>query len=165
MRKICIFTRSLPVQATSHLSWVLGNYGTCSFPILSSLWKSKEKEIKDGRAPSTQTVDVHADSQTHSFLGCFCFCSICVLQMRKTLCCLSLLLQEPPTGKWQLTCRPSSTAWSWSGELLLPQLDGDADRAGDALQGQLVAGSQEWTRWEKGESCRGPAEASLTQKL
>ena len=64
---------------------VLGNYGTCSFPILSSLWKSKEKEIKDGRAPSTQTVHVHAESQTHSFLGCFCFCSICVLQMRKTL--------------------------------------------------------------------------------
>ena len=46
----------------------------------------------------TQTVHVHADSQTHSFLGCFCFCSICVLQMRKTLCCLSLL-QETPKGK------------------------------------------------------------------
>ena len=94
---------------------VLVNYGTCSFPILSSLWKSKEKEIKDGRAPSTQTVHVHADSQTHSFLGCFCFCSICMLQMRKTLCCLSLLLQETPKGKWQLTCRPSTTAWRWSG--------------------------------------------------
>lgn len=62
----------------------------------------------------TQRVHVHADSQTHSFLGCFCFCSIYVLQMRKTLCCLSLL-QETPTGKWQLTCRPSSTAWRWSG--------------------------------------------------
>ncbi len=88
---------------------VLGNYGTCSFPILSSLWKSKEKEIKDGRPPSKQTVHVHADSQTHSFLGCFCFCSICELQMRKMLCCMSLL-QETPRGKWQLTCRPSSTA-------------------------------------------------------
>ena len=49
------------------------------------------------------------------------------------------------------------------GELLLPQCD--ADRAGDALQGQLVAGSQEWTRRERRESFRGPAEASLTQKL
>ena len=50
------------------------------------------------------------------------------------------------------------------GELLLPLLDADADRAADALQGQLVAGSQEWTRRERGESWRGPAEASLSQK-
>ncbi|PHH56321.1 hypothetical protein, partial [Coxiella burnetii] len=50
------------------------------------------------------------------------------------------------------------------GELLLLLLDGDADRAGDALQSQLLAGSHEWTRRERGESCRGPAEASLTQK-
>ena len=50
------------------------------------------------------------------------------------------------------------------GELLLPLLDADADRAGDALQGQLVAGSQEWTRRERGESWRGPAQVSLTQK-
>ena len=43
------------------------------------------------------------------------------------------------------------------GELLLPQCD--ADRAGDALQGQLVAGRQEWTRWEEraiGEQARHP---------
>ena len=46
------------------------------------------------------------------------------------------------------------------GELLLPLLDADADRAADALQGQLVAGSQEWTRRERRESWRGPAEAS-----
>ena len=50
------------------------------------------------------------------------------------------------------------------GELLLPLLDADADRAADALQGQLVAGSHEWTRRERRESWRGPAEASLTQK-
>ena len=49
-------------------------------------------------------------------------------------------------------------------ELLLPLLDADADRAADALQGQLVAGSQEWTRRERRESWRGAARASLTQK-
>ena len=49
------------------------------------------------------------------------------------------------------------------GELLLPLLDADADRAADALQGQLVAGSQEWTRRERRESWRGAARASLTQ--
>ena len=46
------------------------------------------------------------------------------------------------------------------GELLLPLLDADADRAGDALQDRLVAGNQEWTRRERGESWRGAAEAS-----
>ena len=46
------------------------------------------------------------------------------------------------------------------GELLLPLLDADADRAADALQGQLVAGSHEWTRQERRESWRRPAEAS-----
>ena len=52
------------------------------------------------------------------------------------------------------------------GELLLPLLGGDADRAADALQGQLVAGSQEWKRRERRESWRGPAEASRSiQKL
>ena len=51
------------------------------------------------------------------------------------------------------------------GELLLPQCD--ADRAGDALQGQLVAGSQEWTQWEDraiGEQPRHPRASKSPQE-
>ena len=49
----------------------------------------------------TQSVCHCAVSQTQNFPGCFCFCSICILQgeQKFPLLLLILLLEDLPTGK------------------------------------------------------------------
>jgi len=43
------------------------------------------------------------------------FVAFACCRVSRRFCFLILLQQEPPTGKWQLNSRPSSTAWRWTG--------------------------------------------------